>query len=53
MQEEIRFLVMPKYSYCLDQFIKESSAPLNLNNIIEIIHCIANALKYMHENVSL
>jgi vaccinia related kinase len=49
-QEEIRYLVMPKYSYCLDQIVKESRSPLKLENVVEIVQCIANALQYMHRN---
>uniref|UniRef100_A0AC35GA05 Protein kinase domain-containing protein n=1 Tax=Panagrolaimus sp. PS1159 TaxID=55785 RepID=A0AC35GA05_9BILA len=50
MQDDIRFLIMPKYSYCLDHILKESRSPLKLDNVVEVLICVCNALKYIHEN---
>lgn len=51
MQDEIRFLAMPKYAYCLDHVIKESRSPLKIDQVVDILKCVMNALKYMHHNV--
>uniref|UniRef100_A0A914PBB4 non-specific serine/threonine protein kinase n=1 Tax=Panagrolaimus davidi TaxID=227884 RepID=A0A914PBB4_9BILA len=50
MQDDIRFLIMPKYTHCLDHILKESRSALKLDNVIEVLVCVCNALKYIHEN---
>lgn len=41
---------MPKYNYCLDSVVKESRAPMKLEDVTNILKCLCHALQYMHKN---
>ena len=40
---------MPKYSHCLDHVIKKKGS-LPVKNAKQVLHCVLNALEYMHRN---
>ncbi|KAE9549020.1 hypothetical protein FO519_007764 [Halicephalobus sp. NKZ332] len=49
MYNDIRYLVMPKYSYCLDHVIKKMGC-LPIDDVKKVLHCVLNSLEYLHLN---
>uniref|UniRef100_A0A7E4W0I9 non-specific serine/threonine protein kinase n=1 Tax=Panagrellus redivivus TaxID=6233 RepID=A0A7E4W0I9_PANRE len=46
--KDVRYLVMPKYDYTLEQLIKEKKGVLPLGNTVSVVLSVLDSLEYIH-----